>query len=66
MFTRLVTLLQLRRSTAFLLARIDDRLLDDIGLSRADLQEMHMGISALNRVARANAYPLGRALPVAA
>ncbi|NGM44894.1 DUF1127 domain-containing protein [Rhodobacter sp. SGA-6-6] len=65
MFTRLVTLLQLRRSTAFLLARVDDRLLDDIGLSRAELMEMHMGISALDRVARANAYPLGKALPVA-
>ena len=66
MFTRLVSLLQLRRSTAFLLERVDDRLLDDIGLSRADLQEMHMGVSALNEAARATAFPSGRALPVAA
>ena len=35
MFTRLLSHLQMRRSTAFLLARADERLLDDIGLSRA-------------------------------
>ena len=66
MLARLVSLLQLRNSTAFLLARVDDRLLDDIGLSRADLQEMHMGVSALNQHARATAYPSGMAPPVAA
>ena len=37
MFARLFALLQLRRSTAFLLEREDDRLLDDIGLTRAEL-----------------------------
>lgn len=44
MFTRLISLMQLRRSTAFLLERGDDRLLDDIGVSRADLEAMHLGL----------------------
>ena len=38
MFTRLNSLMQLRRSTAFLLNRADDRLLDDIGLTRGDIE----------------------------
>ncbi|GAB1362098.1 hypothetical protein MASR1M32_13340 [Rhodobacter sp.] len=66
MLARLVSLLQLRKSTAFLLARVDDRLLDDIGLSRAELQEMHRGVSPLNQHARAAAHPSGRAHPVVA
>lgn len=44
MFTRLKSLMQLRRSTAFLLNRADDRLLDDIGLTRGDLMAMHEGL----------------------
>ena len=46
MITRLFTLMQLRRSTAFLLSRADDRLLDDIGLTRADLSALHIGLPA--------------------
>ena len=45
MFARLFALLQLRRSTAFLLERSDDHLLDDIGLSRGTLEAMHLGLS---------------------
>lgn len=37
MFTRLFAQMRMRRSTAFLLSRADDRLLDDIGLTRAEL-----------------------------
>lgn len=44
MFHRLIELMQMRRSTAFLLTRADDRLLDDIGLTRADLQALHLGL----------------------
>ncbi|VDC28279.1 hypothetical protein [Pseudogemmobacter humi] len=44
MFTRLMSLMQLRRSTAFLLERGNDRLLDDIGLTRDDLKAMHQGL----------------------
>lgn len=64
MFTRLVTLLQLRRSTAFLLARGDDRLLDDIGLTRAALESMHLGLDLRHSRARATVFPAGGALPV--
>lgn len=62
MFTRLVSLLQMRRSTAFLLARADDRLLDDIGLSRMDLEAMHMGLVSVQDNARAKSLPMGNAL----
>ena len=44
MFRRILSLLQLRQSTAFLLARQDDRLLADIGMSRADLTALHLGL----------------------
>lgn len=44
MFARIIALLQLRRSTAFLLERSDDHLLADIGLSRAELEAMHLGL----------------------
>jgi len=43
MFARLFALLQLRRSTAFLLEREDDHLLDDIGLTRAELLALRRG-----------------------
>ena len=45
MFHRFLELMQMRRSTAFLLSRGDDRLLEDIGLSRSDLETMHLGIA---------------------
>jgi hypothetical protein len=57
MFTRLNSLMQLRRSTAFLLNRADDRLLDDIGLTRGDLMAMHDGLGA-DASAAANAQVL--------
>jgi hypothetical protein len=67
MINRIVSLLQLRQSTAFLLARGDDRLLDDIGLSRADLEAMRIsGVPSMHDIAHAIAFPSGRALPVAA
>eukprot|EP01031_Cornospumella_fuschlensis_P007400 gene7400-9165_t len=44
MFARLMSLFQTRRSTRFLLDRSDDRLLADIGLTRADLEAMHLGL----------------------
>ncbi len=64
MFTRLLTLVQMRRSTAFLLRRSDDRLLDDIGLSRADLDAMHLGLPAARVTGPMGPAPfLGRSLP---
>ncbi|WP_395541102.1 hypothetical protein [Neotabrizicola sp. sgz301269] len=63
MFARLVTLLQLRRSTAFLLERADDRLLEDIGLTRADLEALHRG-QGIAAVAP-QASTTGLTLPVA-
>lgn len=45
MFARLIALLTLRNSTGFLLARLDDRLLDDIGLTRAELGAMQLGLA---------------------
>ncbi|WP_225028539.1 DUF1127 domain-containing protein [Xinfangfangia pollutisoli] len=63
MFTRFFTWMQLRHSTAFLLTRADDRLLDDIGLTRADLERLHLDptASALPRLSG----NLARTLPVA-
>jgi uncharacterized protein YjiS (DUF1127 family) len=69
MFARLIALLQLRRSTAFLLERDDDHLLDDIGLTRADLQAMHRGASLADARAstlRFHSTPTPRGLPVGA
>ena len=74
MFTTLITTLQLRRSTAFLLSRADDRLLDDIGLTRADLDSLrHDGFEVIaggkaiaQDVVGAISFPSGKALPVAA
>ncbi|MCB5411139.1 hypothetical protein [Pseudogemmobacter faecipullorum] len=51
MFARLRSLFQLRRSTAFLLDRKDDRLLEDIGLTRADLMDMRAGLPLLSHAA---------------
>lgn len=74
MFSTLITTLQLRRSTAFLLSRADDRLLDDIGLTRADLDTLrHDGFEVIaggkaiaQDVIGAIKLPSGKALPVAA
>jgi hypothetical protein len=64
MFARLIALLQLRRSTAFLLERRDDRLIADIGLTRADLEAMHLGLDRSRLQASIVAFPSGQALPV--
>jgi hypothetical protein len=69
MFARFIARLQLRRSTAFLLERSDDHLLADIGLSRAELEAMHLGVApayALAQVARLHSLPTPRSLPAAA
>ncbi len=69
MFARLFALLQLRRSTAFLLEREDDHLLDDIGLTRDDLLTLRRGDSladALIKTARFHSTPTPRGLPVGA
>jgi dephospho-CoA kinase len=66
MFHRFLNLMQMRRSTAFLLARGDDRLLDDIGLTRDDLAALHMGAADDARWIASFQSPLAkRALPVA-
>ncbi len=44
MFARFLAGLHLRHSTAFLLLRQDDHLLRDIGLTRDELQNMHLGL----------------------
>jgi uncharacterized protein YjiS (DUF1127 family) len=67
MFARLFALLQLRRSTAFLLEREDDHLLDDIGLTRDDLLALHRGdalADALIKTVRFRSTPTPRGLPV--
>ncbi len=69
MFARLFALLQLRRSTAFLLEREDDRLLDDIGLTRDDLVALRRGDSladAIVKTSRFQTTPTPRGLPVSA
>ena len=69
MFARLFALLQLRRSTAFLLEREDDRLLDDIGLTRAELLALRRGESlgdAQASTLRFHSTPTPRGLPVGA
>lgn len=67
MFARLFALLQLRRSTAFLLEREDDHLLDDIGLTRAELVALRRGDTlpdAQVNTLRLHATPTPRGLPV--
>jgi uncharacterized protein YjiS (DUF1127 family) len=67
MYARLIALLQLRRSTAFLLDREDDHLLDDIGLTRADLETLRRGNSladAMIKTQRFRSTPTLRGLPV--
>jgi hypothetical protein len=69
MFARLFALLQLRRSTAFLLEREDDHLLDDIGLTRDDLLALRRGEGLLKAQAstlRFHSTPTPRGLPVGA
>jgi hypothetical protein len=66
MFTRILALIDARRSTKFLLDRSDDRLLADIGLSRADLEAMHLGagpVEARTKVFSFPALPFGLRLP---
>lgn len=67
MFARLTALfahLQVRNATAFLLQRADDRLLADIGLSRSDLEAMHLGLDRSRLQAAVIAFPTGKVLPV--
>ncbi len=67
MFARLFALLQLRRSTAFLLEREDDHLLDDIGLTRDDLVALRRGEGLFNAPAgtlHPCSTPTPRGLPV--
>lgn len=67
MFARLFALLQLRQSTAFLLEREDDHLLDDIGLTRDDLVALHRGdrlTNSLVKSASLHSTPTPRGLPV--
>jgi|JI10StandDraft_1071094.scaffolds.fasta_scaffold2129721_1 uncharacterized protein YjiS (DUF1127 family) len=69
MFARLFALMQLRRSTAFLLEREDDHLLDDIGLTRAELLAMRRGetrVDAHAKALRFHSTPTPRGLPVGA
>ena len=69
MFARLFALLQLRRSTAFLLERGDDHLLRDIGLTRDELLALRRGDSlahALASTLRFHSTPAPRGLPVGA
>lgn len=60
MFTRFIQRFQMRRTAAVLLARADDRMLDDIGLTRAEVEAMHMGLHPV----AAHVFRPGRALPV--
>lgn len=57
MFAQLITLFQTRRSTRFLLDRSDDRLLADIGLTRADLEAMHLGLGPVEARQKAHSFP---------
>ena len=69
MFARLFDLLQLRRSTAFLLEREDDHLLDDIGLTRDQLLALRRGethVVAQAKILRFHSTPTPRGLPVGA
>ncbi len=68
MFARLIALLQLRKSTAFLLERYDDHLLADIGLTRDELEAMHLGISLTDtrtKVSKFHSLPAPRSFAVA-
>ena len=65
MFSRLFAHMQMRRSTAFLLARADDHLLNDIGLSRTDLRTLHSGLGGATPGLPARPVQLGFAVPVA-
>lgn len=62
MFTRMLALIETRRSTRFLLDRSDDRLLADIGLTRSDLEAMHLGLGPAEARRKAFSFP---ALPFA-
>lgn len=62
MFTRILAMIQTRRSTQFLLERNDDHLLADIGLTRADLEAMHLGLGQAEARTKAFSFP---ALPFA-
>jgi hypothetical protein len=67
MFARITIVfarLQFRNATAFLLQRDDDHLIADIGLTRAELEAMHLGLDRSRLQASVIAFPSGQALPV--
>mgnify|MGYP006211803611 CR=1 FL=1 len=57
MFSHLMSQIQTRRSTKFLLDRSDDRLLADIGLTRADIEAMHLGHGPVEARTKAFSFP---------
>ncbi len=57
MFSRLMSQIQARRSTKFLLDRSDDRLLADIGLTRTDLEAMHLGLGPVEARHKVWSFP---------
>lgn len=57
MFARLFSLIHTRRSPRFSLDRSDDRLLADIGLTRADLEALHHGPGPVEARAKALSFP---------
>jgi len=57
MFTRMLALIETRRSTRFMLDRSDDRLLADIGLTRTDLEAMHLGLGQAEARSKAFSFP---------
>lgn len=57
MFARLMSMIETRRSTKFLLDRSDDRLLADIGLTRADIEAMHLGLGPTEARTKAFSFP---------
>ncbi len=56
MFTQLFARLELRRTTADLLARRDDHLLADIGLTRAEVEAMHLGLTHVEAEAQVSKF----------
>lgn len=57
MFSRLMSQIKARRSTKFLLDRSDNHLLADIGLTRADLEAMHLGLAPVEARHKVWSFP---------
>lgn len=56
MFSRFLARLDLRRTTADLLARGDDHLLADIGLTRGEVEAMHLGLTRVEAEAHVSKF----------